>query len=308
MTFELTEELYDKIQHALDNQEHEFAVNAKIHDKENSTCDLVQISEGIQADEKIIYKLPEWNTTNGFLLMEEFVNSLHNPFAKEELRECLHSGRGVFKNFKIVLKDYPEVEKKWHLFKNKKMRFFINEWYNDLREIWGLEKLDLLTETDDSLLHDDFTFSEYNKKIHEEEIILALKSNNFAENAEINSALYALWRQNFENAKTDGKNQFEQTGFVCRSISDEFAGCITVSEINFEENARNTVYLSCYFVPLSFRGLGIGTELLSMCIAKLKTMKKKWLLLPNIVMPDIVLPLLTRMGFEKIGSGYAVKL
>ena len=47
------------------------------------------------------------------------------------------------KRIENTLKNYPEVEKLWHLHKNRKMRLFINDWYNQLREIWGLEKLEL---------------------------------------------------------------------------------------------------------------------------------------------------------------------
>ena len=66
--------------------------------------------------------------------------------------------------------------------------------------------------------------------------------------------------------------------------------------------------LTSLFVPASFRGLGIGTELISMCLSQLKKLGKTWLILPQMFIPDFLEPLLLRTGFEKIESGYAVKL
>jgi predicted GNAT family acetyltransferase len=62
--------------------------------------------------------------------------------------------------------------------------------------------------------------------------------------------------------------------------------------------------ITSLFVPEQFRGLGIGTELVSMCISKLSASGKKWVLIPNFIAPDILQPLLTRTGFRKINSGY----
>ena len=66
--------------------------------------------------------------------------------------------------------------------------------------------------------------------------------------------------------------------------------------------------LTSLFVSNGFRGLGIGTELLSMCLSELKRSGKNWILLPNIILPESLEPLLIRTGFEKIASGFAAKL
>ena len=151
MTFELTEKLTDSIISAMDNQEKIFVVNAAAG----------QLVEEMQADEENFYSLPEWGSAEGFAMREEFVAALHSPIVHDELMAVLHSGRGVFKNFRIILKSYPEIDKRWHIFKNRYMSARINDWYNSLREVWGLEKLDYFTESDDALIHDDFSFEEY---------------------------------------------------------------------------------------------------------------------------------------------------
>ena len=182
---------------------------------------------------------------------------------------------------------------------------YINGWYNGLREIWGLEKLDYVPESDESLVHDDFNFSEYNPALDEQEFLIqvnaALKERNENLSDELMQAVCELWLEQFKNAGTR-----KHTGFVCRSFSNDFAGCITVSYVS--DRQEKVMVLTGPFVPASFRGLGIGTELLSMCLSELKKLGKTWLILPNTLIPEFLEPLLLRTGFKKIDSGYAVNL
>lgn len=165
MKFDLTDSLVNEITIALENQEQTFLIDAQ----NNSLIEKTELSQ--VADNNFFYALPEWTSANGFKLREDYVSILNAPIAKDELQEVLHSGRGVFKNFRNVLKKYPEVEKKWFQYKNKTMGLYINNWYNELREIWGLEKLDYIPESDESLVHDDFTFREYDSQIDQQIII-----------------------------------------------------------------------------------------------------------------------------------------
>ena len=298
MTFVLNDSLLNKIQSALENQEQKFVLDA-------SECTLVEKTAGIQEDGERYYELPEWDSAAGFALREDFVNTLNAPLAHEALQQVLHSGRGVFKNFRNVLKDYPEVEKKWHIYKNTKMLNYINGWYNNLREVWGLEKLDYVPESDDSLIHDDFSFEAYDSNANKQELILLVNADFKARNDNLNEdllqALFDLWQRQFEQADSKG-----QTGFICRSFSDDFAGCITMSCVS--DRQEKVMILTSLFVPASFRGLGIGSELISMCLSQLKKLGKTWLILPKMFIPDFLEPLLLRTGFEKIESGFAVKL
>ena len=255
MTFVLNDSLLNKIQSALENQEQKFVLDAQ-------ACTLVQKTDSVQEDGERYYELPEWDSAAGFALREDFVNALNSPLAHEELQQVLHSGRGVFKNIRNVLKNYPEVEKKWHLYKNTKMLNYINGWYNNLREVWGLEKLDYVPESDDSLIHDDFSFEAYNSQSDKKELILNANADFKARNDNLSQdllqALFDLWQRQFEQAELEG-----QTGFICRSFSNDFAGCITTSYVS--DRQEKVMILTSLFVPASFRGLGIGTELISMC-------------------------------------------
>ena len=297
MYFELTEELTDDIISAMENQDVEYVVSA-----EESQL-VISDSDGHVPDEEKYYSLPEWGSADGFKLREDFVNNLHSPLAHDKLQEALHSGRGVFKNFRNVLKEYPEIDKRWHIFKHRIMSARINEWYNSLREIWGLEKLDQFSESDESLVHDDFSFKEYDSGNDRKTVLLNIEADSYEDDKlplEVNEAIYRLWKKNFEDSDT------EQTGYVCFSLSDDFAGCITASSVLSDQ--ENIMIITSLFVPEQFRGLGIGSELISMCIAKLTQSGKKWVLIPNFIAPEILQPLLTRTGFRKINSGYILSL
>ncbi|MCI6808911.1 MAG: UPF0158 family protein [Spirochaetia bacterium] len=294
MTFELTEKLTDSIISAMDNQEKIFVVNAAAG----------QLVEEMQADEENFYSLPEWGSAEGFAMREEFVAALHSPIVHDELMAVLHSGRGVFKNFRIILKSYPEIDKRWHIFKNRYMSARINDWYNSLREVWGLEKLDYFTESDDALIHDDFSFEEYESKAYKNEVLSNITAGIYDDEnlpSEVLKVINEMWRNQFEQAEAAA-----QTGYICRSLSDDFAGCITASSLT--ENQEKIMFITSLFVPEQFRGLGIGTELISMCISKLQSMGKKFIIMPNFIAPEIIQPLLNRTGFEKISSGYLLAL
>ena len=297
MTFTLSESLLDEIKAALENQEQQFLVDA-------AQNNLVEKTDGLKGDDEFFYELPEWDSAAGFKLREDFVSNLNSPLAHEALQEVLHSGRGVFRNFRNVIKDYPEVEKRWHIYKNNKMMCYINNWYNNLREVWGLEKLDYVPESDDSLIHDDFSFTAYTQE-NKKELLLhmnaAFRERNENLSQELSQAIYNSWLEQFELAQS--KNLI---GFICRSFSNDFAGCITVSQLL--QTQEKVMVLTSLFVPEAFRGLGIGTELINMCLSELKKLGKTWLIMPNMFIPEYLEPLLLRTGFNKIDLGFAAQL
>ena len=296
MVFALTDSLVQEIINALENQEKKFLVCA-----ENSS--LIEKDNSVNADEQNFYELPKWTSTDGFVLRENFVSKVYSPIINEELSEVLHSGRGVFKNFKNTLKKYPEIEKKWHLYKNKSFTLFINNWYNDLREIWGLEKLDQLSEIDENIVYDDFSFFEISSDFEKSEVLTQvyeiIKNDCQDYSDDVTMALYDMWKKSF-------LNNTNQTGFICRSNSDDFAGIILAHSVS--ENQKKVMIIDSFFVLTRFRGLGIGSELLSLCLSKLRETGKSWILIPNLLTPEKIEPLLFRMGFDNLGSGYAAKL
>lgn len=297
MVFELSDALFDEIMNALENQEKNFLVDAQ-----NGVliCD-----ESKEADEENYYSLPGWNSADGFSLMEDFVNGLHSPLAHNELSAVLHSGKGVFRGFKDVLKSYPEIQRKWHFFKTRQLENYVKGWYSDLRETWGLERLDCETEDIEDLVHDDFIFEEYDPAENRGEVLGFLDSveydlgEGFSE--EVEAAIKCVARQQFECNHNSG-----EAGFVCRSAAGDFAGCVVYSPCPSE--SKKTILLTVFFVLEKYRGLGIAKELLSMALSSCSNSGYRWVLIADTYVPDAIAGLLARSGFVKTGSGYLVDL
>lgn len=295
MYFDLTESLIDSILNAMDDQTSVFILDTK-------SSVLVPSDQSTENNGQFV-SLPKWTSADGFEIRQQFVSVLHSPVAKDELQQILHSGRGVFRNFKICLKKYPEIEKRWHLFKRLRMLSRINEWYNALRELWGLEALPAEPEDFEDLVQNDFVFREYNSKQDNELILQFADAQTGSFDAplekDVSSALTFLWKSQFQI-------QSENLGFICRTFSNEFAGCITFQPC--PSNSAKTVVMTAFFVLQNFRGLGIGKELLSLSLDDLRKRKIQWVIITNVIIPDHMIPLLNRSGFKKLGSGYIANL
>ena len=137
MTFPLTRELIDQIMFGMENQDTDFLLD--LYDQKVVRID--ELPDEGQDDEARYIPLPEWRSVDGYNLMEKFVASLHNPIYREILRSILASGKGVFRQFKDALKERQEIERLWYRFKEREMRAHVVEWYNVLRESWGLARI-----------------------------------------------------------------------------------------------------------------------------------------------------------------------
>ena len=149
MFFELSEQLQSDIMHAMENQTEELIFDSQ-------TGNLVSAYDINICDSSRYYTLPEWNSADGYRIMEKFAYSLRNPPIRTMLHDVLLSGKGVFRGFKTALKPYPEIERLWLQFKHHQMLLVIKEWYNTIRVSWGLEKLGEEPEDTENLIQDDF--------------------------------------------------------------------------------------------------------------------------------------------------------
>lgn len=293
MVFDLTDSIAQDILFAMENQEADFVLDAQ----SGTVVPATQKS----ADEETVYSLPAWNSHDGYEMLESFVSGLHAPKAKQELKNVLIAGRGVFRNFKTVIKQYPEVERKWYFYKEKQLRFRLMEWYNALRESWGLETLSEDIDEYDDLIEEDFVFRAYNPA-QDKDCIAAGADAVFAEfeqsaEGELGQAYAALWRT------CDRKGESEN-GFVCRTLTDEFAGCLMIAP--FPSCAKQTVMVTRLFVNQNYRGLGIARALLSFCMSQLRADGVRWFIITRI--PQILEPMLIRSGFAKNDFGFVADL
>jgi GNAT superfamily N-acetyltransferase len=155
MLFDLTEALIDDILFSMEDQNGEFLLDTR----EGMIVLTDEISGNLDEEERYI-GLPEWDSANGYQLMEHFAAALRNPVARDELNAALNRGKGVFRAFKDILGRYPEIEKRWFAYKEREMRRGIIRWYNGLREEWGLEKIGAEPEETEDLVLEDFRFRE----------------------------------------------------------------------------------------------------------------------------------------------------
>jgi GNAT superfamily N-acetyltransferase len=300
MFFDLTQELIDQILFAMENQNAEYVVDSQMGE-------LVSIDEvdDDAEDEEQYYGLPVWDSVNGFQVMERFVSAVRNPEAKENLRQVLSSGRRVFRNYKDVLKAYPEIESNWFAFKDREMKQCILEWYNTLREAWGLEALSGEPEDSANLVYGDFTVREYNSASDAQAVAL-LKGEFPAElealyPGEQGIAMAELWRTVSEY----GANETALT-LVAENAAGEFAGF--VSAVRCPSYAVYTVALNAFIVKRAYRGLGVGKALLEKQLDLLCAQNIRWVFIVNPFIPETVIPFLLRCGFERLGSGFVLDL
>jgi len=157
MEFELTSEITDEIIFAMEDQTGRYlydtvesrcvtgrqgADNRKGAGLPSAAPGSANGSIGLDDDEDDrYYSIPPWDSVSGFRMMDRFVAQLRNPLVREELRDALSAGQGVFRNFKNILKGHPEVERLWYQYKEREMRSIVLDWYNSLRDYWGLERI-----------------------------------------------------------------------------------------------------------------------------------------------------------------------
>ena len=232
MQFELTDEIRNLIVFAMEDQGNSYlfdSVDQKTVIESTITC----------VDEDRYYKIPTWDSMKGFKLMERFISLLRNPLAREELRGVLLSGKGVFRNFKNVLHQYPEVEKLWFSFKEKEMRLIVSNWYDTFLDSWGLEKLGFEPEENSDVVYDDFVFRvayENHDNCQNDSELLFSASEMFCQEfekqhqSEIGFTLSELWK-----SQLNSFNPESEFSVIAETVEGDFAGaCIT---FGYEEGA-----------------------------------------------------------------------
>jgi GNAT superfamily N-acetyltransferase len=237
MRFELTEALIKDILFSMEDQDGEFYIDAL---EGVVACRDGGAGGPSGRDRQDRYTaLPEWDSSDGFRLMGRFAAGFKNPMIREELTSALNRGRGVFRTFKNVLTQHPEAEKLWFAFKEREMKREILDWYNALREEWGLEKIGREPEETGDLVLEDFRFREFLP----EDLPAALE-------------LHRLCREGAEGAAEDPGLPGDLT-FIAESNGGGYAGHISASR----EDAK--LCINILEVDPEYRGLGIGEALLA---------------------------------------------
>ncbi len=159
--FELDDKIVEEIVFAMENQEAVSFINTETGAVLSQSDDTGDAEESDSGDSTFYEPIPEWTSQDGFRLMELFAQSVGHPVVRSDLLAALARGRGVFRAFKNALEAHPDSEKKWFEYKARAMKARIVRWYEDLRDVRGLERLGLEPEDTDDLLLSDFQILRY---------------------------------------------------------------------------------------------------------------------------------------------------
>jgi ribosomal protein S18 acetylase RimI-like enzyme len=160
----LSPELLEQIIYGMENQAEIFCF-----DVEKLSIIPKNQKETDDPEELRYLSLPRWTPADGYNIMERFVLSLNNPLYRDRLRTILHSGKGVFRNFKDLLKEKPEIEKLWFHYKSRELRSFIQEWLDSFENYRNMMTLGEAKDNLEELILSDFLFLE-NPPHHKEEV------------------------------------------------------------------------------------------------------------------------------------------
>jgi len=268
MQFELTEALIDEILFSMEDQDGEFFLDTSdgVIVGGADGVDFLEEDGDEKNDERYI-DLPDWDSANGYRLMERFATGFKNPLVREELNSALSRGKGVFRAFKDTLSRYPEAEKFWFAFKEKEMKRAILRWYNGLREEWGLEKIGVEPEETDDLVLEDFRFRPFREedlamaaelhRLCQEEYRIILADKGLKNSADIllrESQAFLLLSNNLFSEATDLPLVSAMTA---EAGGGEFAGFISGIA------KGPAFYIQNLEVKAEYRGLGVGEALLT---------------------------------------------
>ena len=264
MQFELTPELADRIIFAMEDQNEDFILDTETGDL-LSVEEMEELEAEAEDDPDRLVSLPDWTPAHGFRLMERFAEELRNPVYQEKLREALSGGRGVFRRFKDTVKEREELERRWHHFKEQAMQEVVTDWYNDLRETWGLERVAVEAAEIEDLVLSDFTIRRVGEGDHGllEEVRRTAEEQRRepgngarADAAPDTAAPPALA---FVAEAPDGEIAGVAAGVAAAAGADAVAAADAAPN---EGEAAGSLIIDTLYVQPTFRGLGLGRLLL----------------------------------------------
>ncbi len=287
MQFELDDTLIDAILFSMQDQNDDFVIDAQ----ETAVISVSEIDEN--EDAKRYVKLPEWNSSDGFRLMERFAVSLKNPPVKRALKQALDQGKGVFRAFKNVLNENLEAEHLWHVFKDQEMRKHIIRWYNALREEWGLERVGEEPEETNDLILEDF-------------IIRHPIENDINEVKKLRQSCEEEYRKNLPGdyvpEHQSAWNFPHDISWVAENRNGDFAAYL------FAKAEASYVRIIALEVVPEYRGMGIGEALLNHCIAHINKDKTAHVLIDVPVSSESFSKVLFREGFAPYETRFFLEM
>ncbi len=267
MEFTLDNELVEQIIFAMEDQQSEYCVHRD--SGELLREDEIEEMESEEEAEDPFVPIPDWRPVDGFLMMEKFVARLRNPLLRDQLKGALTSGRGVFRKFKDILKTSPEIERLWFNFKERELRRVVWQWYNDNRELAGLQRLEEEPESEEGLedlLAGDFAIVKIEHRHLED--LQELDQRSFAArfpeaDSERAAELFRESRERLPDPHSAGS-----VVFVAETPDEEFAGFVWAVEQSDPLVPGRILRVQQLAVVQRYQGVGLGAMLLKRLIAE----------------------------------------
>ncbi|MGI9255660.1 MAG: GNAT family N-acetyltransferase [Salinispira sp.] len=305
--FVLSDELLEQILFGMENQHEEFFLNIQ-------TMQIIEANElsgeTDETDENTdnLIMIPEWQPVDGYNLMETFIINLHNPPAKNDLHKSLQGGRGVFRQFKIILKKYPEIERRWFSFREKHMKKRVRTWFNEIRESRGLAALKVEIHDTEELVLSDFTIREVTSA--EELQLIAERDRQSFEECFLQQDDADYW-YGFRRNHLPAPHDREQGSFTLGAYNPAGNLCAFLWALHDEISQQKRIaHILQLFVEPEFRGLGIAGTLITSYISSCENEGIGSIVLESF--SHILGDLLTRHGFTRFtrfyGRGAAIAL
>jgi len=253
MSLPLTSALLDQILFAMEDQDSFSVLNLATRQVE-SCADENECADGH------ILPLPSWSSTDGFRMMREFSEGLHNPSVQAELRAVLDSGQGVFRRFKLVLKPRDLLYRQWLRFKRKFMEEKVRLWIDQWPEVVFEDPSDPAFGVDTGgLLAADFTFREGRAdeapRLEDWDL----------------EACHEAGRGVFGDESDPGYSEYFRRGrhyqegdrfWVAENPQGEWAGVVWSRRWTASHGGAEVIEVLLWFVDPEYRGLGLGSVLL----------------------------------------------
>jgi GNAT superfamily N-acetyltransferase len=246
MQFELTGALIDDIVFTMENQDGIFLLDTA---EGTVVTEEDMDDDDDREDEDRFIGLPDWDSSEGYNLMERFAAGLKNKLIRTKLSAALNRGRGVFRAFKDTLAEHPEAEKLWFAYKDQEMKRVVIRWYNAKRVAWGLELIGEEPEETEDLVREDFRFRP--STAADTDKVTELRKLCLTESPSLGSLLQWSFPGRLETKVTAECTLVAETG------GGDFA-----AYISWAVTGKTGAVIALEVQP-EYRGLGVGEALLT---------------------------------------------
>ncbi len=286
--FDLNDITTENIIFAMEDQAHSVVIDPE-------TGQAVKIDEALDGGGRMVSP-PMWTSSDGFNLMEDFLLQVRNPNARRELSAALGRGKGVFKAFKEALSAFPEVDKSFRVYKLRAMKRKIREWYDDLREAKGLERLGVEPEETGELLWSDLAFRTGSSEDMLENLLALLAEAEEDHCEEIPAIIVELAIARLREELKSGRQG------LC-AVSDDDSGGILACALGFVRRSGTRTFGSIEFIHVrqGFRRMGLGSAVLDMLAEAFTEAGVSLVIVDSPLVPPEYTAALSARGFRNFG-------